>query len=355
MATPAPEELFAEWRRTREPALLGAVFDAVAPRLLGLALHLCREPADAEDAVQATFLTAIEKAESWDERRPLEPWLGAILTRRAQQRAASDARRPRLERMNFAEPVDPEIEARHMEAVELLRRKSESFPPETRTLLLLRLEHGLEPAEIAEVLGRPAGTIRVQLQRALERLRRVWPASLALAALGVVLPSRGLALIRAEILRHAGTIGVAAAGEVAASAAGALLVKKALAIVALLLAASGIAWWWIDGSVAEPPLELRQNLAVEERLASKTLANAAAEVEPIHARSAGSAAEPAEEANANELELALVWASDRTPAPGIGLALEPAADAAAVSKRRLQRRELRSDEQGLVQVRGLSP
>lgn len=70
--------------------------------------------------------------------------------------------------MNFAEPVDPEIEARHLEAVELLRRKSENFPPETRTLLLLRLEHGLEPAEIAEVLGRPAGTIRVQLQRALE-------------------------------------------------------------------------------------------------------------------------------------------------------------------------------------------
>jgi DNA-directed RNA polymerase specialized sigma24 family protein len=38
------------------------VFDA-APRLLRLAIHLAGDPSEAEDLVQATFLTAIERAE----------------------------------------------------------------------------------------------------------------------------------------------------------------------------------------------------------------------------------------------------------------------------------------------------
>ena len=57
---------------------------APRPRLLRMALHLGRDPGDAEDLVQATFLTAIEKAATYDASRPLLPWLTGILIRHAQ-------------------------------------------------------------------------------------------------------------------------------------------------------------------------------------------------------------------------------------------------------------------------------
>ncbi|MSR63077.1 MAG: hypothetical protein EXS08_11605 [Planctomycetes bacterium] len=57
----AADALFVRYRRTRDPECLAQVFDALAPRLLRLAIHLARD--GAEDRVQATFLAAIERAE----------------------------------------------------------------------------------------------------------------------------------------------------------------------------------------------------------------------------------------------------------------------------------------------------
>lgn len=71
MPTRSPEDLFAAWRESREPELLGQVFDATAPRLLSLALHLCTDPADAEDAVQAVFLNRHRKGRELVLRSPL--------------------------------------------------------------------------------------------------------------------------------------------------------------------------------------------------------------------------------------------------------------------------------------------
>src|SRR6185503_10774552 len=47
-----------------------------------------------------------------------------------------------------------------------------------REAVLLRLRHGMEPADIAHVLGRDPGTVRVQLHRGLEKLRATLPAGL---------------------------------------------------------------------------------------------------------------------------------------------------------------------------------
>ena len=84
-------QLFERFRTRGDLRALGAVFDELAPRLLPIALHLC-DPADAEDVLQQTFLLAIERADSFDATRRLEPWLAGLLTniarnaRRAAQR-----------------------------------------------------------------------------------------------------------------------------------------------------------------------------------------------------------------------------------------------------------------------------
>ena len=76
---PAVEDLFLQFRRSRDPAVLGEVFDRCADDLFAVALHVANDRAAAEDLVQATFLVAIERAERWQPLRPLQPWLLGIL------------------------------------------------------------------------------------------------------------------------------------------------------------------------------------------------------------------------------------------------------------------------------------
>jgi DNA-directed RNA polymerase specialized sigma24 family protein len=55
--------LFAAWWRRGDARALGELFDAAAPRLLKLAIHLVGDAAEAEDLVQATFLTGDRAAD----------------------------------------------------------------------------------------------------------------------------------------------------------------------------------------------------------------------------------------------------------------------------------------------------
>ena len=89
-----PDRLFAEFRRSGDPRALGEVYDLLAPELLRVALHTAREPAEAEDVLQATFLAAIEQAERFDPARRVLPWLVGILANEARKARERGARRP---------------------------------------------------------------------------------------------------------------------------------------------------------------------------------------------------------------------------------------------------------------------
>src|SRR4249920_772810 len=88
MSRPPEDAAFARFAATRDPDALAAVFDATAPKLLLVAMHLCGDAAAAEDLVQTVFMQAIRDAGKYDAARPVLPWLLAILEHRA-----SDLRR----------------------------------------------------------------------------------------------------------------------------------------------------------------------------------------------------------------------------------------------------------------------
>jgi len=89
--------LFLRFRSRRDGRALAQLFDALAPELLGVATHLSSDPSQAEDLVQATFLVAIERADTFDANLSIKPWLYGILCREA----ASTRRRT-------ARAIDPE-------------------------------------------------------------------------------------------------------------------------------------------------------------------------------------------------------------------------------------------------------
>src|SRR5262245_34165847 len=103
---------------------MAEVFDRTAPELLAMAVHLVRDPVDAEDLVQSTFLAALEGARGFDPARRVEPWLAGILVRQAMRVHREHGRRPNPERLAREPVLDPasavqqrELAARLAEAI----------------------------------------------------------------------------------------------------------------------------------------------------------------------------------------------------------------------------------------------
>jgi len=196
----------ARWCRSGDVEALGALFDLNAPGLLKLAIHLVGDPAEAEDLVQATFLAAIEQRKRIDPSQPAKPWLVAVL-----QHKAIDARR------RAARSLDPEVlvrveddasrPAERRELSGVLAKTIDRLEEPYRQIVLLRLRHGLAAADIAHVLGSNPGTVRVQLHRAHEKLRRLLPASMA-SAFAFAHP-RGLKAVKSVVLEEANLVGAA--------------------------------------------------------------------------------------------------------------------------------------------------
>lgn len=79
-------------------------------------------------------------------------------------------RRPAIALELVAEPAAGEA-ARDPMLAETLRRLVASLPEAPRMVMVLRYQEDLDPAEIAETLSMPLGTVKSHLQRSLALLR----------------------------------------------------------------------------------------------------------------------------------------------------------------------------------------
>lgn len=273
----AEDRLFERWRKRADADALGELFDLTAPRLLKLAIHLVGDAAAAEDLVQATFLAAIEQREQIDASRPILPWLSGVLTNKA--RAQRRAARRVVDVAQLAQSSEEEDASAPLERRELhgeVARAIDALEEPYRQVVLLRLRHGLGAADIAHVLARDSGTVRVQLHRGLEKLRGLLPAALASSLVLALVAPRGLAALRAHVLEQAS---LAAPAAVSSSLVGGLLVSKfAVALAALVVVALSLFFALRGGSpasgvreaVREPVVEAPRELAVAPQPADGT-------------------------------------------------------------------------------------
>lgn len=223
--------LFLRWRERGDGRALAAVFDLTAKELLAVAAHLARDVAEAEDLVQIVFLRAMERAAAFDRQHGLRPWLHGILWHEAlaaQRRAARQLDPAGLERAPLADPVELAAERELPAAV---RAALDALPRRYREVVEPLLLEQKPAHEIAAELGRSSGTVRMQIHRGLERLRRALPRGLAMPGLAL-LPTRGLGELRRVVLREAGVS--ASAG---ALSTGMLTVQTALTSVPALVLA----------------------------------------------------------------------------------------------------------------------
>lgn len=143
--------------------------------LYGIAHSLTRNPADAEDLVQETWIGALRS--TFRGEASVRTWLVRILVRQAASLRRSKWRRVLpwfsgrdADGQTTEEPVVSPMmsgsEAR-MDLSEML----ETLSPAHRAVLVLRELEGLSYAEIAAELGLPRGTVESRLHRAREQLR----------------------------------------------------------------------------------------------------------------------------------------------------------------------------------------
>jgi RNA polymerase sigma-70 factor (ECF subfamily) len=140
------------------------------PRLLRHASRLTGDAEGAREAVQEAWLSIVRGLGRLHDPACFGAWALRITGRRC---ADWIVRRQRTRRRHAAlvdEPIRPEDVSRR-DDVNVLRDALRSLDPERRALVAMFYVEGQSVAEIATVLGIPAGTVKSRLYHARERLR----------------------------------------------------------------------------------------------------------------------------------------------------------------------------------------
>lgn len=146
-------------------------------RIFALALRMTGNVADAQDAVQETFIRLHLGVGKIDAGRGAGPWLGAVAVNACHD-IGRRRQRSRLVPMAAAEieipdsMPDPERRLSGRESEECLRDGLATLPEKERAALLLREMQGLSTAEVAHALGSSEVTVRSQISSARLKLRR---------------------------------------------------------------------------------------------------------------------------------------------------------------------------------------
>ena len=145
--------------------------------LYNFAMYLTRNPPEADDLVQETYLRALRFSHRFQPGTHLRAWLFQILRNtfltfyrlREREAAIAEDGVPDWDTPMFHDtPLDEGVA---MEAHTDLERAMRRLPEEFRTVLLLAEVEGMPLEEVARVMECPVGTVKSRIFRAKERLR----------------------------------------------------------------------------------------------------------------------------------------------------------------------------------------
>lgn len=146
-----------------------------SPGVYQLALGILHRPAEAEEVLQETFLTAYRKLPELREPEHFRSWLYRIASNQALMRLRSERRHPEEALPETLEleswDADPEELYEQAELRETLRRGLESLAPAYRSVFWLRDVEGLSATEAAELLHLSVPAVKSRLLRARLQLR----------------------------------------------------------------------------------------------------------------------------------------------------------------------------------------
>jgi len=171
--SPAPRPLSLTARRRRRAAgdRIAQYFEDHARMVYGVCRLILRDPTDAEDAAQQTFLSAYRGLLAGQEPREASAWLGTIARNECRARLRSRSTEPlTLVTEPSADETQREV-GRRAEAEALCAALAE-LPPQQRDAIVLREFYGLSYAEVAAALGLSGSAVETLLFRSRRRLQQ---------------------------------------------------------------------------------------------------------------------------------------------------------------------------------------
>ena len=142
--------------------------------VFSIAYHFLRDRPVAEELAQEVFLHLHKNMRAIESSAHLARWLRKVTTHRCIDQARRLKLRPRVSLTEYLERApEPAAAGRESDPMltETLRRLIAALPERSRMIVILRFQEELEPAEIAETLGIPLGTVKSNLHRSLAVLR----------------------------------------------------------------------------------------------------------------------------------------------------------------------------------------
>jgi RNA polymerase sigma factor (sigma-70 family) len=149
-------------------------------RVYRIALGYLRNPEDALDVVQETFVRAFEHAARWDGAAEVAPWLARIAVNQSIDRYRRNKRRrasfSSLEEGDHQESlkapdISPERRTLSEQLGARIGRAVQGLPETQRAVFVLRHYEEMSLEEIATALDLRLGTVKSSLHRAVHRLR----------------------------------------------------------------------------------------------------------------------------------------------------------------------------------------
>jgi RNA polymerase sigma-70 factor, ECF subfamily len=167
-----------------DPARFEALYRKYLAQVYSYAFYELRDHHEAEDATERTFLAALSNLSRFEERaRPADGegastfrvWLfqiarNAVAERRRRQRRRPEA--PLEAASTVAAPIDIEGDAAIRDEAAAAWHAVGRQPDDRRRALILRFVDEMSTEEIAGVLGRSEGAVRVLIHRALRSVAR---------------------------------------------------------------------------------------------------------------------------------------------------------------------------------------
>jgi RNA polymerase sigma factor (sigma-70 family) len=156
-----------------DPSGLAEAYDRYAAPLYTYCCTLLREPADAADAVQDTFVIASSRLAGLRDPARLRAWLFAVARneclRRLRDRHSTSAFDEDADVTDETADVGGDAERAELRA--LLRAALRGLSDSDRDVIVLQLSHELDAAEIAGVMGVSRNHAHALLSRARDRLQ----------------------------------------------------------------------------------------------------------------------------------------------------------------------------------------
>jgi RNA polymerase sigma-70 factor, ECF subfamily len=143
----------------------------------GAARRLGLSPAEADDVVQETFLSALRLADSYKPQGSERSWLFSLLFRAVQHHRRSHRRQTahtedgvNLDVLPGSSEVAPDKRAETSESVRILEEILDGLDPDRRAVLVLAEVEEKPVSEIAEILGINVNTATSRLRLAREQV-----------------------------------------------------------------------------------------------------------------------------------------------------------------------------------------